>query len=152
MFIYLLQQGAFGPIKIGKTANLKARFSSIKSGNPTDIFLRLLLRGDHATERGLHQRFAALRIAGEWFQPGLELLAFIKKPDGFELAPTPAGLTDKRGVLIRTRPKTTKSKSLRVHCTHGQKALLREAAARAGMDVSAWMLAISMREAENPDR
>jgi hypothetical protein len=66
-------QAASGPIKIGKSKDLRLRLMGLCWHEP----IRLLgfLEGDH--ERPVHDRFASLRIRGEWFRPDKKLLAFI---------------------------------------------------------------------------
>jgi len=69
-FVYFIQSGERGPIKIGAAANPFARLRELQTGNPYQ--LRLLLAEDAgchawALERALHRRFASSRLGGEWF-------------------------------------------------------------------------------------
>jgi len=68
-FIYLLRS-ATGPYKIGKSKDPSQRFHTIFTNSPVALELILQIETDdmHALERDLHQRFAAKRIQGEWFQ------------------------------------------------------------------------------------
>lgn len=64
---------AFGDrIKIGTTTNLKGRLEAI----PHDEVLATV-PGSFPVERGLHARFAHLRITGEWFHRGDDLMRHI---------------------------------------------------------------------------
>ena len=69
------------PIKIGVTTNIGQRLMALNpQGGPYDIELLALIRGaTYEVENALHRQFASLRIRNEWFRPGKELLAFIKK-------------------------------------------------------------------------
>ncbi len=78
--IYFVQEGSKGPIKIGVSAEVACRFSSIQVGNPR----RLRLLGTapcygKQLEIEIHRKFSHLRIRGEWFRPAPELLDFITK-------------------------------------------------------------------------
>lgn len=79
MSVYLLQADKGGPIKIGFTKNPIRRFASIQVHNHVSLALLAVLDGDRSLEKSLHAKFAGLRLRGEWFEPGLDLLAFIAK-------------------------------------------------------------------------
>ena len=80
-----------GYIKIGYTTThvragqlhtareaLALRMSSIQSSCPYPLKALGVTSGDPREERFLHARFASLRVRGEWFSPGLDLIAFIR--------------------------------------------------------------------------
>jgi hypothetical protein len=70
-FVYFIQCGPDGaPIKIGRTADMAQRLQDLQVGCPFDLLLLSSLFVDDAEqlERGLHHRFAAQRIRGEWFE------------------------------------------------------------------------------------
>jgi hypothetical protein len=77
--IYFAQPVGGGPIKIGFALerNLKARLMVLQVFCPFDLTVLATIEGSMIDERRLHDRFADLRIRGEWFQPGPELVAFI---------------------------------------------------------------------------
>jgi len=54
-------------VKIGYTANLNQRMHSLGTANHRPIELLASWAGDKADEKALHQRFAELRVRGEWF-------------------------------------------------------------------------------------
>jgi len=59
-------------IKIGFSTNVKTRMKAV----PHDAILATM-PGTPAVESRMHKRFAHLRITGEWFRPGPDLMAFI---------------------------------------------------------------------------
>ncbi len=72
MFIYFLQEGSDGPIKVGKTDQPWRRFNALQTGNPREVhFLKLAHVGDGAStlERQIHAFLRRHRIRGEWFHP-----------------------------------------------------------------------------------
>jgi excisionase family DNA binding protein len=54
-------------VKIGYTANLPSRMHALKTAHHRPLRVLVAFDGDKATEKALHERFAALRVAGEWF-------------------------------------------------------------------------------------
>lgn len=78
--IYALRRHSDGAIKLGYSADVDARISSleVKHGR---LDVLGIMDGDRATERTLHARFSALRKRSdseiEWFDPSRELLDFI---------------------------------------------------------------------------
>jgi hypothetical protein len=74
--VYYLLRESDGLIKIGTSASFRARLSALRGEHGA---LRLLLthRGDREYEQGLHRKFRALGVEGEWFRPGRALMAWI---------------------------------------------------------------------------
>ena len=66
-FVYFIQDGNRGPVKIGLSQDPERRLPKLQTGNPRELFLRHVIPGDLTVERGLHQRFAPARIRREWF-------------------------------------------------------------------------------------
>lgn len=90
--IYFAQHGTDGPIKIGLTDDLELRLSSLQTSSPVEIRLLATQEGDWSLERFLHQRFARLKVRGEWFHPEPDLLHYIANlSDPLVLAQTAAG-------------------------------------------------------------
>lgn len=79
MFIYFIQSVNGGPIKIGKADNPQVRLKMLQSANPETLDIIGLAQGGVVQERMLHKHFDNARIQGEWFNPSLELLAFVSK-------------------------------------------------------------------------
>jgi hypothetical protein len=74
-FIYFVQSGENGPIKIGFSNRPDRRLPELQTGNPRELVLRHVIPGDTSVERQLHTRFEPARIRGEWF--GREYLPVI---------------------------------------------------------------------------
>lgn len=82
--IYFAQDESTLHIKIGFTDadDATERVRQLQTGNPSPIILLCSTPGDRDFERLLHQKYAAARVAGEWFRPVprlLELLLFISR-------------------------------------------------------------------------
>jgi hypothetical protein len=77
---YFIASGDF--IKIGKSTNVDARFDSLRTSSAHRL---ILLAVTDIPEKTLHQRFAHLRVRGEWFDGTDELMTFIKTCEGITL-------------------------------------------------------------------
>lgn len=66
-YVYFIQQGQRGPIKIGFAANPVLRLGELQVSNPNDLRIVGVLPGQRSDERAYHKQFAHLRIRGEWF-------------------------------------------------------------------------------------
>jgi hypothetical protein len=75
--IYFVQVGKDGPIKIGYTANLSNRLSTLKTNNVEEMSLLQVLNGNKDFEKKFHKLFEKERIRGEWFYPSKRLLAVL---------------------------------------------------------------------------
>lgn len=58
-----------GPIKIGIAIDPMARLAQIQQHNHEELELLAVEPGDRDRERYLHDRFAKIKIRGEWFYP-----------------------------------------------------------------------------------
>jgi hypothetical protein len=77
--VYFIQAGKAGPIKIGRTVGkVGARMATLQTGSPEPLMLLAAVPGGASVERGIHERFADLRLRGEWFRREPTLLAFIE--------------------------------------------------------------------------
>jgi hypothetical protein len=76
--VYFIQAKSGGPIKIGTAENVFRRLRGLQQGNASRLRIVATMPGDRGLEQELHQRFRAFRMHGEWFEPGEELLGFIK--------------------------------------------------------------------------
>ena len=76
-WVYFIRAGD-SAIKIGSAASVTGRLGELQVGNHEELTLLLAVRIELLTERGLHERFAHLRIRGEWFRAAPELLEFIE--------------------------------------------------------------------------
>jgi len=70
--VYFAQRRRGGLIKIGWSRSVRGRLTAVKAKMIGAI------AGDREIEKKLHKRFAHLRVRGEWFKPGDELLTFIR--------------------------------------------------------------------------
>lgn len=73
-FVYFIQEGEDGPIKIGWAINPFQRLKQLQTGNADS--LRLVYyedlcdrRAAQLTETALHREFRGHRVRGEWFRP-----------------------------------------------------------------------------------
>lgn len=78
-WIYFIQHGAGGPIKIGIAKDVERRLASLQSASPVPLHVLGAVRGTERGERQLHLRFAKHRIRGEWFQPVEDLLRYVER-------------------------------------------------------------------------
>lgn len=76
--VYFIQQGDSGAIKIGCSKNPSQRLAGLQTGHSEPLRLLTCAVGSQAQERALHDRFAHLRVSGEWFRPADDLLAYIR--------------------------------------------------------------------------
>lgn len=81
MFIYFIQIVEDGPIKIGRTRDVKKRLCALQTGQHRElrvIHTESPPKGESLrVEQKYHALFKALHIRGEWFRPGPALLDFI---------------------------------------------------------------------------
>lgn len=85
MPVYMIQAGEDGPVKIGTAYNPHRRLAAFQNGHFHHLKMLAIYDGEAREERLLHQRFAALRIRGEWFHfdrdmlnPGIPGLEFTR--------------------------------------------------------------------------
>lgn len=74
-FVYFVQAGDHGPVKIGKAKDPEKRIATLQTGSHVELKLRDVVPGDSTVETMMHHRFAAARIRGEWF--GAEYLPLV---------------------------------------------------------------------------
>jgi len=76
-YIYFIQNGLEGDIKIGFSLNPNERIKSLQTGSPSTHRILLVKEGTQKDEEGLHKKFKKFRTKGEWFEPNEEILIFI---------------------------------------------------------------------------
>lgn len=77
-YIYFIQRGDDGPIKIGQANNPYRRRHDLQISSPEPLAVRAMFLTPHATdEKQLHREFKDEHIAGEWFRPSERLLALM---------------------------------------------------------------------------
>ena len=74
-FVYFARSG--DAIKIGTSTNVRKRIKALATGTPLPPELVAVMAGGAWREKELHRRFAHLRVTGEWFRAGVELMEFI---------------------------------------------------------------------------
>ena len=76
--VYFIRSEKTHAIKIGFTAGkIENRLSTLQTAHPYKLQVLATSRGNREYEKALHERFARLRLKGEWFGPHPDLLAFI---------------------------------------------------------------------------
>lgn len=77
--VYFIRAKTLGRIKIGVAVCARQRIAQIAKISPDELELIGVVncKQSGALERRLHSRFASLRVHGEWFNPGPELMDYI---------------------------------------------------------------------------
>ena len=78
-FVYFIQAGEGGPVKIGWSSNIKVRMESAQVDNPEPLALLAYVPGGPEIEARLHHRFREAHLRGEWFRPVRDLLDLIEE-------------------------------------------------------------------------
>lgn len=78
--IYFVDGGDL--IKIGFTTNMDRRMKALQAHSPCRLRIILVVQGSRIREAALHEKFAHLRMHGEWFKADLELHNFIRSLEG----------------------------------------------------------------------
>jgi hypothetical protein len=80
--VYFIQLGSAGPIKIGYASNVRRRVHNLQTAHVGSLRVLATIHRPAldalALESEMHRRFGHLRLRGEWFSDGDDLLAFIK--------------------------------------------------------------------------
>jgi hypothetical protein len=77
VFVYITQAGEGGPVKIGFSARLTTRMRTLSTGTHEALRVLRVIEGGHETERWMHERFAASRRRGEWFNFDPEMMTVL---------------------------------------------------------------------------
>jgi hypothetical protein len=91
-FVYFIQEGDEGPIKIGFSRNVQERIKALQTGHAQPLRLLHAMRGTLDDEQRLHRRFARLRIQNEWFAPAPELLDWLAQAAGVPRSEPPTAV------------------------------------------------------------
>lgn len=78
-YVYFIQAGDQGPIKIGWSCEVSRRLLELQTANAARLVLLGYIPGTQKTERAWHVKFAAERLEAEWFRPSQALLDAIAK-------------------------------------------------------------------------
>ena len=69
-YLYFIQSGDNGPVKIGKADNVQYRMISLQTGNPERLHLLATFpMEDGLSEEKIHALLEGYRIRGEWYEP-----------------------------------------------------------------------------------
>lgn len=75
--VYFIEAEDTGFIKIGIAENPVARLADLQVASPHRLTLRHTIPGGRATEQALHDRWADLRVRGEWFHLAGDLADYL---------------------------------------------------------------------------
>lgn len=83
MYVYFMQSGKNGPIKIGKSNNPEKRMISVQTGNPYKLRLVAVIYCDddaaaYRMESRFHRILKKHRMHGEWFYPNFSFKNIMK--------------------------------------------------------------------------
>jgi hypothetical protein len=81
MAVYMIRAGEDGPVKIGKAVDPIERMAVLQTYHFLTLHIMRVFEGGEVEERALHQRFARLRIRGEWFAFAPELQGDVGLPE-----------------------------------------------------------------------
>ena len=101
--IYLIGNTQFGVCKIGYTANLTNRITSLKTGFPYKMGVLATVKGTRKQETRLHKVFEHLRLEGEWFKYDETILEYFTNPEKLKSIQL-----DEKVVSFGIRPKSPK--------------------------------------------
>lgn len=74
-WVYFIQAGTNGPVKIGTADSPRLRCEHFQTGNHRPLSVVHKFRGSIEDEHALHELFTDLHVRGEWFRARvLELL------------------------------------------------------------------------------
>ena len=78
-WLYFIQDGPDGPVKIGRATDVRRRMRSLRSGNPRPLKLLAAVEGGAELETHVHRRLARARLGkSEWFRTA-PVMAFLRR-------------------------------------------------------------------------
>ena len=80
MAVYFIQAGEGGPVKIGFTSYPQKRLAALQTAHYQVLSLIREVPGGSDVEAYFHRRFAARRLAGEWFAFDADMLTASAAP------------------------------------------------------------------------
>ena len=72
-YVYVIQAGKNGPIKIGAATDPRRRLEQLQTGSADRLHLVKVFDGGTELERELHRRLSKYRLHGEWFESSREV-------------------------------------------------------------------------------
>jgi len=88
---YIIRAGLAGPVKIGKADDVETRREALQTAHHETLHVLRVIDTHFDAEPILHERFAALRIRGEWFEFSKEMLTFVPDAPVAPESVTPTG-------------------------------------------------------------
>lgn len=80
-YVYAIQMGFQGPIKIGVSVTPPWRRQELQTGNPYELRILTTFKGGRDLEKSLHNRLAKHRMTGEWFKPHDDVFAALREEE-----------------------------------------------------------------------
>lgn len=77
-YLYLMQSGINGPVKVGVANDVEARRRQLQTGNPFRVRVITVIPDAAQREFELHDLFGHFRLEGEWFEPIQEIFDWFK--------------------------------------------------------------------------
>jgi hypothetical protein len=74
---YFIQRVPNGPVKIGRTDNVRQRLDQLQTASAEQLVIRGVIKSNR--EKQLHKQFASKRMVGEWFRCDDELETFMSE-------------------------------------------------------------------------
>ncbi len=140
--VYIVRMGDSPYIKIGHTKHddIAKRIAELQTGCPEEISVhRLIINGDNALERKLHNRFVDARTSGgtEWFKLSIDDLEWLSTSDIESL------INELDLILARRREEEKQEKHLKRPAKRGRKLISQEELERTflerfGITVTNW--------------
>lgn len=76
-WVYAIQAGEGGPVKIGTAKTPWERLKTLQTGNHEDLRGLAAWRAWPVEEKQIHKEFAHAHIRGEWFHPDPDLIELV---------------------------------------------------------------------------
>lgn len=77
-WVYFIQAGNGGPIKIGRSNSPTDRLTTLQTSHSEELVLLAVTKGGERLEKSLHMKFKQHRLRGEWFEPSPAILSEIE--------------------------------------------------------------------------
>jgi hypothetical protein len=77
--VYIVRGVSGGPVKIGRAKSAIGRLGELQVSNPDLLEIVVAIRASNISEIQTHWAFSHLRLRGEWFRLGPDLLTFIRR-------------------------------------------------------------------------
>lgn len=77
--LYFIQSEYGGPIKIGRTQDVRFRLATLQTGHPEPLQVIGIIRSGGRFEGTIHAHYERFRLRGEWFEDAPSILRFIER-------------------------------------------------------------------------